>query len=75
MNKEKINFIINILLVIFLLAIGIYIYTHMDEAKMMIEDPCKVCEAKTGGQCYSNPFYKTLTNYSSAYNPDTTQDK
>jgi len=74
MNKQTINLIVNILLVFFLLGIAVYLFTHYEEVKLLTQDPCKVCEAKTNSRCSIVPYYMDLSNYSLSNKPDNTQD-
>jgi len=54
-TKQRINLILNILIVILLLAIAIYGYIHIEEIRLLGTDPCKYCMEKTGALCYKFP--------------------
>lgn len=60
MEKDTINIIVNLILIVLLIGIALYIYINIDEVKLMVKDPCKICEEKTGGLCYARPDINSL---------------
>jgi hypothetical protein len=66
--------ILDIILIIVLLAIAFYAYTNIEYIKQ-VDNPCKICEDKTGGKCLkfsggSNPHdsnYQEI-NFSGIFN-------
>ena len=57
MDKQTISIITNVILIVLLIAIGLYLFFNIDYAKQLILDPCKVCMEKTGSVCYySSPI-------------------
>lgn len=53
-NKFKIW--MDIILILVLIAIGIYILINIEEFKILGKDVCQLCMQKTGSICYTNNF-------------------
>ena len=57
MEKDKfkiIMFILDILCAVLIISALVYFYSHKEETKALLTDPCRVCEDRTGGQCLTN---------------------
>jgi len=62
-NKlRKIQIALDIIFIILLLCASIWVATHWDELNLLVSNPCKLCEEKTGGICYSNPLTNPEVN-------------
>ena len=48
---QKVNLILNVILVLLLLVIIYYIVSNISILKYILTDPCKVCMEKTGATC------------------------
>jgi hypothetical protein len=52
MDKQTLTIITNLILIALLLGVAIYVYINLEDVKLMAQDPCRVCEHKTGGKCF-----------------------
>lgn len=53
MNKFKI--IMDAILIVVLIAIGIYVFLNIESFKTFGSDVCRLCMEKTGSQCFQLP--------------------
>ena len=47
------HIITNIILIIVFLAIGIYIFSEIENFKLLSSDVCRLCASKINGTCFS----------------------
>lgn len=50
-RSNRIKIVADIILIIVILGIGWYVYSEIDNFKLLGSDVCRLCEEKTGGKC------------------------
>ncbi len=56
-NWHKYHTITNIILIIVILAVGIYLFKNFQEFKLLGHDVCALCRVKTGANCFIPQAY------------------